>query len=219
MARARTARAIGTPERHHRARPRIPVMEATYFFDPACPFTWRTSRWLVSVAPERDVTVHWRSFSLSILNADGVPSVYKPVMEASAKALRLVEALRADHRDDAIAAFYTEIGNRTHEAGARLSEDIVVASAEAAGIEDPKAVLDDPAWDEAVRASHELALSSAGPGIGSPVLMIEGAARGVHGPILGLQATPAREEALAIWDAVVPLTRSERFFELKRGRG
>ena len=35
-------------------------MEATYYFDPACPFTWRTSRWLVAVAPERDVTVRWR---------------------------------------------------------------------------------------------------------------------------------------------------------------
>jgi hypothetical protein len=194
-------------------------MDATYFFDPACPFTWRTSRWLVSVAPDRDLTVHWRSFSLSILNGDNVPDQYKPMMDASAHALRLVEALRADHRNDAIGAFYTEIGNRTHEAGTPLTDDIAAAAADAAGISDAKSVLDDPSWDEAVRESHELAFGSAGPDVGSPVLMIEGAPRGVHGPILGLGDPPPHDEALAIWDAVVPLARSERFFELKRGRG
>jgi len=191
-------------------------MEATYFFDPACPFTWRTSRWLVSVAAEREVTLRWRAFSLSILNGDGVPEQYRPMMAASSRALRLVEALRADHRDDDIAAFYTELGNRTHEAGAPLSDDIVGQAAEAAGVADAKAILDDASWDEAVRESHELAFGSAGPDIGSPVLMIEGAGRGVHGPII--DEVPGREEALAIWDAVVPLARSATFFELKRGR-
>ncbi|MFI7598022.1 DsbA family protein [Actinoplanes sp. NPDC049681] len=191
-------------------------MEATYFFDPACPFTWRTSRWLVGVARERGVTLRWRAFSLSILNGDNVPEQYKPMMAASSKALRLVEALRADHRDDDIGTFYTELGNRTHEAGVPLSDDVVVQAAEAAGIADPKAILDDAAWDEAVRESHELAFGSAGPDIGSPVLLVEGAARGVHGPIIG--EVPGSEEALAIWDAVVPLARSGTFFELKRGR-
>ncbi|MEV4703451.1 DsbA family protein [Actinoplanes sp. NPDC049316] len=191
-------------------------MEATYFFDPACPFTWRTSRWLVSVAPERDVTLRWRAFSLSILSGGNAPEQYKPMMAASSKALRLVEALRADRRDGDIAAFYTELGNRTHEAGVPLSDDIVVQAAEAAGVVDPKTILDDASWDEAVRESHELAFGSAGPDIGSPVLMVEGAGRGVHGPIIG--EVPGRDEALAIWDAVVPLARSGTFFELKRGR-
>jgi len=192
-------------------------MEATYFFDPACPFTWRTSRWLVAVAESRDVTIHWRAFSLSILNGDNAPEQYRPMMAASSKALRLVEALRADHRDDAISAFYTEIGNRTHSAGARITDEIVLESAAAAGIDDAKSVLEDPAWDEAVRESHETGLAAAGPGIGSPVLMIEGAARGLHGPII--DSVPDLEEALTIWDATVPLMRSKVFFELKRGRG
>lgn len=192
-------------------------MEATYYFDPACPFTWLTSRWLVAVAPERDVTVRWRAFSLTILNGGDAPDEYKPMMAASSHALRLVEALAADHRDDDIAAFYAELGNRTFEAGTMLSEDIVVASAEAAGIEDPKAILGDESWDESVRASHDKAFASAGPDIGSPVLAIEGAERGIHGPIIG--AVPALDESLAIWDAVVPLARSRTFFEVKRGRG
>ena len=192
-------------------------MEATYYFDPACPFTWRTSRWLVAVAPERDVTVRWRAFSLSILSGGNAPDEYKPMMEASSHALRLVEALAADRRDDHIAAFYTELGTRTFEAGTPLSADIVLASAEAAGIEDAKSILDDEAWDEAVRASHDKAFASAGPDIGSPVLEIEGAERGVHGPII--DDVPELAESLTIWDAVVPLVRSRTFFEVKRGRG
>jgi predicted DsbA family dithiol-disulfide isomerase len=191
-------------------------MDATYYFDPACPFTWRTSRWLVGVAADRDVTVHWRAFSLSILNGDNVPEQYKPMMEASNRALRLVEALAADHRNDDVATFYTELGNRTFEQGAPISDEVVVAAAEAAGVTDPASVLDDPAWDEAVRASHEKAYASAGPDIGSPVIEIDGAPRGVHGPIIG--EVPGRDEGLAIWDALVPLSRSATFFEIKRGR-
>src|SRR3712207_3416279 len=136
-------------------------MEATYYFDPACPFTWRTSRWLVTVAPERDVTVRWRAFSLSILNGDNAPEQYRPMMAASSRALRLVEALAADGRHEEIGTFYTEMGTRTHDAETPLSDDIVDASAEAAGIADAKQILDDESWDTAVRESHDRAFSSA----------------------------------------------------------
>jgi len=191
-------------------------MDATYYFDPACPFTWRTSRWLVSVAAERDVTVHWRAFSLSILNGGNTPEQYRPMMNASKRALRLVEALAADGRNDNVAMFYTELGTRTFDADTPISDDIVAAAADAAGIEDAQKILDDEAWDEAVQASHDKAFASAGPDIGSPVLEVDGAGRGLHGPIIG--EVPDREEALAIWDAVVPLARSGTFFEVKRGR-
>ena len=192
-------------------------MEATYYFDPACPFTWRTSRWLVSVAAERDVTIRWRAFSLSILNGDNAPEQYRPMMAASSRALRLVAALAADRRDKDVAAFYTEVGNRTFEAGTTLTDDVVSAAAEAAGIEDAKAILDDPSWDEAVRESHETAMELAGPGIGSPVLHLAGAKRGLHGPIIS--DVPGRDEALAIWDATAALMKIDSFFEVKRGRG
>jgi 2-hydroxychromene-2-carboxylate isomerase len=193
-------------------------MEATYFFDPSCPYTWRTSRWLVGVAPERNVSLRWRAFSLSILSGGDIPERFRAKRAAASRALRLVEALRADQREAEIGAFYTEIGTRTFEAGTELGDDIVAAAADAAGIGDAKAILDDESWDDAVRESHETAVSSAGPDIGSPVLWIEGAPRAIHGPVLGVDGRPAREEALAIWDAVVALARSTTFFELKRGR-
>lgn len=191
-------------------------MEATYYFDPLCPFTWRTSRWLVTVAPERGVDIRWRPFSLAILNGGGeLPEQWRAPAEASQSALRLIAALGAEGRDDTIGRFYTELGTRTHDAGSPLSAEIVRAAAEAAGIEDTKPLADE-SLDEAVRASHDEAFASAGPDIGSPVLAIEGAPRAVHGPII--DTVPPLDEAVAIWDAVVPLARSSTFFELKRGR-
>lgn len=192
-------------------------MEATYFFDPACPFTWRTSRWLVAVAPERDVTVRWRAFSLLELNGDNTPEKFRGRVRASFRALRLVEALRADDRAGAAGVFYTELGTRVHEQGAELNDDLVDQAAKAAGIEDAKSVLDDERWDEAVRESHAAGLELAGPGVGSPVLHVAGAARGLHGPIIG--EVPAGDEALTMFDSVVTLMRTDTFFEVKRGRG
>jgi predicted DsbA family dithiol-disulfide isomerase len=193
-------------------------MEATYFFDPSCPFTWQTSRWLVQAAAERDVTLRWRPFSLYLLNSANpdYPEKYRQPALAAVRALRLVAALHEAGRDEETGRFYTEMGNRTIEKQTPLTDAIVDEAAEAAGLGDTKATLDDEAWDAKVRASHDFAYGSAGPGIGSPVLLIEGAERAVHGPIIG--EPPARDDALALWDALVPLARIGTFFEVKRGR-
>jgi len=67
-----------------------------FWFHPGCPWTWVTSRWLLEVAPQRDLDVHWRSFSLTLLNgcAD-VPRQYRERAESAHDVLRVVEAARA----------------------------------------------------------------------------------------------------------------------------
>ncbi|MFI1197566.1 DsbA family protein [Micromonospora sp. NPDC020750] len=191
-------------------------MDATFFFDPACPWTWRTSRWLVAVADARKLTVEWRSFSLAILNEGKVAPQFAEAMAASGRALRLVEALRAEGRGDDAGRFYAELGGRTHDAGNPLSDRLVDTAVEAAGLTAAAPALDDDRWDEAVRESHALAYSSAGPDIGSPVLTVPGAERGIHGPIL--TEVPGADDALTVWDSLLPLLRLPAFHEIKRGR-
>ncbi|SCL70171.1 hypothetical protein GA0070606_5315 [Micromonospora citrea] len=191
-------------------------MDATFFFDPACPWTWRTSRWLVAVADARTLHVEWRAFSLAILNEGDVAPQFAEALAASSRALRLVEALRADGRHDAVARFYAEVGARSHDAGNPLSPKIVDAAVEAAGLREAAPALDDDRWDDAVRESHALAYASAGPDVGSPVLMVPGADRGVHGPIL--TEVPGTDDALTIWDSLLPLIRMPAFHEVKRAR-
>ncbi|MEV5765298.1 DsbA family protein [Micromonospora sp. NPDC052213] len=191
-------------------------MDATFFFDPACPWTWRTSRWLVAVADARGLHLEWRAFSLAILNEGNVAPQFAEAMSASSRALRLVEALRADGRHDDVARFYAEVGARSHDAGNPLSPKIVDAAVEAADLQEAAPALDDDRWDDAVRESHALAYASAGPDVGSPVLMLPGAERGIHGPIL--TEVPGTDDALTIWDCLLPLIRMPAFHEIKRAR-
>jgi hypothetical protein len=39
-------------------------MRLGFFVDPACLWSWLTSRWLIQVAPQRDLDLQWRSYSL-----------------------------------------------------------------------------------------------------------------------------------------------------------
>lgn len=39
-----------------------------FWFDPSCPYTWLTSRWVVEAATVRPLDVRWHVMSLSVLN-------------------------------------------------------------------------------------------------------------------------------------------------------
>jgi predicted DsbA family dithiol-disulfide isomerase len=196
------------------------TVQAKFSFDPACPWTWRTSRWLVDVARRRDIELEWSSFSLAILNEDSLdelPPERRAWIGTSARALRLVEALRADERDEDVGRFYRELGVRVHERGRDLDEAVLAESAHAAGVGDAAAAFDDAHLDALVRESHDQAFAAAGPDVGSPVLQIQGCDRGLHGPILA-EALHGKD-ALELWDSVAALMAQPAFYELKRGRG
>jgi len=187
----------------------------TFFFDPVCPWTWRASRWLTTVAEARGLDVEWRPCSLLILN-DGPDEEHGEELEVSQRALRLVEYLGRAGRQADVAAFYTAIGELAHEGGFAFDDELVAQAVRGAGLAADGAALDDETLDGGVRVSTEEALEAAGPGVGSPVMTVPGAARGLHGPVLG--AIPGKPEALALWDAIEPLFRIDAFFEIKRGR-
>lgn len=196
------------------------MADLTFFFDPVCPWTWRASRWLTTVAEARGLAVEWRPLSLLVVN-DGPDEEHGAQLESSHRALRLVEALgRAGRHADA-AALYTALGELAHESGFAFDDDLVGRAVRTAELGADGAALDDENLDAGVRAATEEAVSSAGPGVGSPVIALSpgspGAARGLHGPVL--RAVPDKPDALALWDAIEPLFRLQDFVEVKRGRG
>ncbi|MPY94569.1 MAG: hypothetical protein GEV08_16365 [Acidimicrobiia bacterium] len=188
-----------------------------YFFDPVCPWTWNTSRWLVEVAPAEGFDITWRSLSLTVLNRDReVPEARLAAMKASHAALRLVEALRAAGRGAQVGDFYTELGRRFHHDDAPRSLDEVRAAAQASGVGERAEALEDTSWDAKIEASVDEAQSLAGKDVGSPILAIGTPRRGFFGPIVSPPPTGA--DALVLWRAVRDLASLPGFTELKQGR-
>lgn len=187
-----------------------------FSFDPLCPWTWRTSRWLVAVSEAADLDVEWRAFSLRLLSAAEPDEPRRSWLAASTACLRVVEALQAAGRNADAGRLYAEVGTRVHEQGEVLTEALVADAVHACGLDDVADAATDATWDGAVRASHERAFAAAGPDIGSPVLEVEGAERGLHGPVLG--EVPPLAQSLAIWECVARLVACPAFFEVKRGR-
>jgi 2-hydroxychromene-2-carboxylate isomerase len=191
------------------------MADVTFFFDPVCPWTWRASRWLTAVAESRNLDVEWRSCSLLVIN-DGPDEEHGAELEVSHRALRLVEHLHRAGRQADAARFYSALGQLAHEEGFAFDDELLASAVRSAGLGDEGAALDDSSLDAPVRAATETALEAAGPGVGSPVMVLPGARRGLHGPVL--KTVPDKAEALALWDAVEGLAPIDDFFEIKRGR-
>ncbi|MDQ1515234.1 MAG: hypothetical protein QOE80_1064 [Actinomycetota bacterium] len=192
------------------------MADVTFFFDPACPWTWRASRWLTLVAEARALDIEWRPMSLLVVNGGDLPEQYREPVEASNRLLRVVEKLRQSGRQADITRLYRAVGELVHDHGTPLDDNVIGKVLEETGLADLRDTLRDVSLDAAVEASTAAALAAAGPGVGSPVLLPAGAERGLHGPVLG--AVPEKAESLALWDAVEALVPIKDFFELKRGR-
>ena len=188
-----------------------------FWFDPGCPFTWRTSRWLHEVARQRPVQVTWRLMSLSALNAGkDVPEQYREPMRQGARALRVLAAAEESGGQEALARLYTALGTRRHEHGKDYDDGVFQDAVAEAGLPaSVAAAADQERYDAAVLASHEEAQQRAGTEVGSPVTAVAGG-RGFFGPVV--VPVPSGEEALRLLDAVRMLAAVPSFSELKGSR-
>jgi predicted DsbA family dithiol-disulfide isomerase len=179
------------------------------WFDPVCPWTWATSRWLVGCATARGVEVRWHPYSLTFQHDSPVgPAV---------RALRVVAAVRAQD-ELAVGPLYTELGRRIHHDGEKADDDLGGALA-AVGLEPELATaVDDESWDDAIRTSMAEAKALVGDDVATPIAAIDDGdgPRGASGPIL--TAMPTGDEALQLFDAWVAMLRIPGFAELKRSR-
>jgi 2-hydroxychromene-2-carboxylate isomerase len=179
------------------------------WFDPICPWTWATSRWLVGAAASRGAEVRWHPFSLTLQNESPVGPALR--------SLRVVAAVRRQD-EVAVGPLYTELGRRIHHDGEKADDDLGAALA-AVGLEpELAAAAGDASFDDDIRASMAEARALVGEDVGIPILAIDDGEgpRGASGPILC--AMPMGEEALQLFDAWVAALRVPGFAELKRTR-
>lgn len=184
-----------------------------FFFDPGCPFTWRTSRWITGVADAGVASVTWRLMSLSALNeGKEIPEQYRAPMAQGARVLRVLAAVEDN---DARGRLYTALGTRRHGKGADYDDEVIAESLAEAGLPASlAAAADDEALDAVVRASHDESQAAVGQESGSPILRL--GAKAWFGPVV--VPVPEGEEALRLFEAVRLLADVPSFSEIKGSR-
>ena len=132
--------------------------------------------------------------------------------------LRVLESVRAEHGDDAVAKLYFALGERIHDQGEGLVDP--AASLEACGLPEHHAqAFDDDSFDAAIKASMDEGLALTGNDVGTPILGFDnsvGKRVGFFGPVISRRLTPA--DALQMWDGIMAMATIDSFWELKRTR-
>ncbi len=198
------------------AQPTTPTV-ADFWFDPLCPWAWIASRWILEAARVRNLDVRWHVMSLAYLNEgrEGLSDRYRELMAQAWGPVRVVIAAEQTHGADVVLPLYTALGTRFHLEQAPKERATVEAALAEVGL--PAALadaMDDPSWDEALKASHHAGMDQVGLDVGTPVIAVEGVA--FFGPVV--TPAPKGEDAGRLWDGVLAVAGTPGFYELKRSR-
>jgi len=178
-----------------------------------------TARWVVDVvAPERDLDITWQPISLLVKNEPAKTSEWYEPNRFTHNLLRVMESVRSAYGDEAVFPLYWDFGRRIHHDKDRSFDPSV--SLEAVGLDGIHvAAFDNPVWDAEIERRMAVGLDLAGTDIGTPIIAFDddaGDRVAIFGPVI--TRVPSKEDSLRLWDAVVTLTTTPGFWELKRTR-
>ncbi|MYR96880.1 disulfide bond formation protein DsbA [Streptomyces sp. SID8374] len=188
-----------------------------FYFDPACPFAWIASRWILEVEQLRDLDLRFRPMSLYLHNqGNELAPWYRELVDKSIGPVRVAVAASAAHGDGVLRDLYTALGTRIHQHKEEDFDAVIAASLAELGL--PAALSEaahSTAYDEEVARSHDAGKDPEQDAyVGTPTIHVDGTVW--FGPVLN--AIPRGEKAAELFDSFRVLANHEGFFELKRAR-
>jgi hypothetical protein len=196
-----------------------------FWFDPVCPWTWLTSRWMLEVSKARPVAINWHVMSLAILNEarlDQLPEHNRDLMGRAWAPVRVLTAAQLSFGPEVLEPLYTALGTRYHPRQQPITRATIEAALREAGLPAGLAEAGDTdAYDKALRESHGEGIALVGSEVGSPIIAVPGpdpAAGKVafFGPVV--TPTPKGEQAARLWDGTLAVACTPGFYEIKRTR-
>ncbi|GAA5021420.1 DsbA family oxidoreductase [Streptomyces siamensis] len=196
-----------------------------FWFDPVCPWTWLTSRWMLEVAETRPVQVSWHVMSLSVLNEnrlDELPERIRVLMGEAWSPVRVLTAAALKHGPEVLEPLYTALGTRYHLQEQPKDRATLEAALREVGLPvDLADAGDTDQYDEELRASHHRGITLVGQDVGSPIIAVPGQDAGgdpvaFFGPVVN--PAPKGEDAARLWDGVLAVASTPSFYEIKRTR-
>lgn len=194
---------------------------ADFWFDPACPWAWMTSRWMLEVEQVRPVTTRWHVMSLAVLNAGrDLSEGYRDLLDRAWGPVRVITAARLAHGEDVVLPLYTAMGTRIHPGGAKDFDAVVAEALTEVGLPAELAkAASSTEYDAELTRTHHEGMDAVGMDVGTPVIHVPGPDGDVvafFGPVV--TPSPKGEAAGWLWDGTLLVAGTPGFYELKRTR-
>ena len=192
------------------------TQQVDLWVDPACPWAWVTSRWLLEAQKVRDIDIKFHVMSLAVLNEGReMPEKYVDLMQKAWRPVRVLIAAEQRHGNEVVEKLYSAMGSQYHIKSEKDIDVLISESLKEAGLEadlaDAQHTTD---FDEALKKSHHQGMDPVGMDVGTPVSHFGDVA--IFGPVV--TPAPKGEAAGKLFDGVSLVAGTPGFYELKRTR-
>ena len=192
------------------------TQQVDLWVDPACPWAWVTSRWLLEAQKVRDIDVKFQVMSLAVLNEGReMPEKYVDLMQNAWRPVRVLIAAEQRHGNEVVEKLYSAMGSQYHIKSEKDIDVLISVSLKEAGLEaDLADAQHSTDFDEALKKSHHQGMDPVGMDVGTPVIHFGDVA--IFGPVV--TPAPKGEAAGKLFDGVSLVAGTPGFYELKRTR-